>query len=161
MDLQLWIMINTASVIGLIYLFVFLYTNTSMEKKLKYNFYWIMGLELLELIFYNCELVTAGLPYPTMHRILLSALGYTIRPVLAFMILWCTMQREISRKRGILLLIPLCLNALIAFSAFFTDIAYSYSPDNRFIRGPLGYSSQIITVFYLLLVIVFAIRNAK
>lgn len=33
MDLQLWIMINTASVIGLIYLFVFLYTNTSMEKK--------------------------------------------------------------------------------------------------------------------------------
>ena len=47
MDLQLWIMINTASVIGLIYLFVFLYTNTSMEKKLKYNFYWIMGLALL------------------------------------------------------------------------------------------------------------------
>lgn len=161
MDLQLWIMINTASVIGLIYLFVFLYTNTSMEKKLKYNFYWIMGLELLELIFYNCELVTAGLPYPTIHRILLSALGYTIRPVLAFMVLWCTMQRKISIKKEILLLIPLCLNALIAFSAFFTDIAYSYSPDNRFIRGPLGYSSQIITVFYLLLVIVFAIRDAK
>lgn len=161
MDLQLWIMINTASVIGLIYLFVFLYTNTSMEKKLKYNFYWIIGLELLELIFYNCELVTAGLPYPTMHRILLSALGYTIRPVLALMVLWSTMQREIGRKRGILLLIPLCLNALIAFSAFFTDIAYSYSPDNRFIRGPLGYSSQIITFFYLLLVIVSAIRNAK
>ncbi len=44
---------------------------------------WIMGLELLELIFYNCELVTAGLPYPTMYRILLSALGYTIRPVVA------------------------------------------------------------------------------
>ena len=129
MNLQMWIMVNTASVIGLIYLFVFLYTNTYMEKKLKYNFYWIMGLELLELIFYNCEIVTAGLPYPTMHRILLSALGYTIRPVLALIVLWSTMQREIGRKRGILLLIPLCLNALIAFSAFFPGTIRLFFPD--------------------------------
>lgn len=63
---------------------------------------WIMGLELLELIFYNCELVTAGLPYPTMYRILLSALGYTIRPVVACVVHW-SLFRHFLR----ILLIPI------------------------------------------------------
>jgi diguanylate cyclase (GGDEF)-like protein len=45
------------------------------------------------------------------------------------------------------------LNTLVAFSAFFTGIAYSYSQENVFIRGPLGYTALCTAAFYLVLLL--------
>lgn len=52
-----------------------------------------------------------------------------------------------------LLLVPAILNTLIAFSVFFSDISYSYDVQNIFHRGPLGFSSQIITVLYIFILL--------
>ena len=161
MSTQVWISMNTAPVIGLLYLYIFLWTNASMDEKLKRDFYWLMGLEVLELLFYNLELVTAGMAYPTPARILFSAFGYTLRGIMACLIFQLATKQERQKKKRILLTIPLVLNTVAAFSVFFTDLAYSYTADNRFVRGPLGFTSQIVITFYLLMVVVQTLKNAK
>ena len=161
MSTQVWISMNTAPVIGLLYLYIFLWTNASMDEKLKRDFYWLMGLEVLELLFYNLELVTAGMAYPTPARILFSAFGYTLRGIMACLIFQLATKQERQKKKRILLTIPLVLNTVAAFSVFFTDLAYSYTADNRFVIGPLGFTSQIVITFYLLMVVVQTLKNAK
>jgi hypothetical protein len=48
---------------------------------------------------------------------------------------------------------------LVVFSAFFTDIAFSFTSDNYFIRGPLGYLPYFVSAFYLLVLIILSIRS--
>lgn len=161
MSTQIWIAMNTAPVIGLLYLYIFLWTNASMDEKLKRDFYWLMGLEVLELLFYNLELVTAEAAHPTGLRILFSAFGYTLRGIMACLIFQLATKQEQKKEKRILLTIPLVLNTVVAFSAFFTDLAYSYTADNRFVRGPLGFTSQVVITFYLMLVVMRTLKNAK
>ena len=60
-----------------------------------------------------------------------------------------------------LLSIPAMINTIISFSALFSDIAFSYSKDNKFIRGPLGISAYIVCILYLILLLSFTIYYLK
>ena len=50
---------------------------------------------------------------------------------------------------------------MIAFSAFFTDIAYSYTTENKFVRGPIGYFAFVTSGFYEIILLLYTINLYK
>ncbi len=152
---------NLAPCIGIIILLIFLRENLMLDRTVKRIFYQLIILELMELIAYNTELWTATLPQPTALRMLLSAIGYALRPLLVYMIIRLN-TRKSSRSAGdYLLLVPAGINVLVAFSVFFSDLAYSYDAHNVFHRGPLGFVPQIVTVFYILVLLCKALLDMQ
>ena len=67
--------------------------------------------------------------------------------------------KTISKLSKTLIILPLFLNMLVAFSAFFTDIAYSYDSANKFVRGPLGFSAHIVSTIYLVIMMVLTVKK--
>lgn len=153
------LIIDFAPLAGILFLLLFLRFNSSLEKEVKKIFYLLVNLELLELLLYSAELYTASFSEPTVVRTLLSAMGYTVRPVLIYLILQLTLQNEHKTWKHKLLILPLVFNIIVAFSALFTDIAYTYDADNVFVRGPLGFTTHVVLLFYLITVLVIIIRT--
>lgn len=143
--------INYAPCLGILFLLAFLAANVELDAKIKKIFYRLLILETLELVVYSLELMQAQLPHSTDLRIYLSAVGYSIRPWICIRLIHLSLWDcdKFSRKWQELLDVPAFLNVLVAFSAFWTDVAYSYTADNVFVRGPLGYVPMLCLGFYL------------
>ncbi|MDD6811190.1 MAG: hypothetical protein PUD93_04910 [Lachnospiraceae bacterium] len=153
---------NFAPIAGLLFLFIFLLSYKTEDKEKKDIFILLCFLEIIELVVYNAELWIATFEEPTKWRILLSAVGYSIRPFLLLGILQIFLRLKVTDKKFLLLAAPAFLNVIAAFSAFFTDIVYSYNANNEFARGPLGYITHIVSLIYLLCTLLFSIfRGSK
>ncbi len=146
--------ITFAPCIGIVFLLIFLFNNSMLNKKIKGAFYALIFLELAQIIFYGLELWTSTFSEPVMARTLLSALGYSIRIIIAYIILRLSIRNLKNKKILALLTVPAYINLVASFSAFFTDIVFSYTSANEFVRGPLGYVPHVISIFYLLAILV-------
>ena len=140
---------NMAPIMGIVFLLVLLVKNETIDPKSRKIFLAVCLLESVELITYDLELITAQWPEPTLLRMFLSALGYSIRPMLVYSFIQITKGKGHGVRKELLLFLPEAYNIVCAFSVFFTDKVYSYNDQNDFIRGPLGYTTQICVVFYL------------
>lgn len=152
---------NLVPCAGLLFLLFFLRENQTLNPDIKRNFYHIIILEFIEMAAYNAELWTAAFSKPTVLRILLSAIGYSLRPIFVYMLLMIELRYQKRCHKKIILAVPLVINAVIAFSALFTDIAYFYDARNVFHRGPLGYSSQFTMFLYLIIIWGVIFRNLE
>ncbi len=141
---------NLAPVMGLLFLLVVLVKNETVDERSRKILLITWLLECVELLAYNLELVTAAWPEPTFLRMLLSAVGYSIRPLLVYAMIQMVKGKGERKIKEILLFLPEVFNIVCAFSVFFTDTVYSYNTQNEFVRGPLGYATQICVIFYLL-----------
>lgn len=150
---------NLAPVIGLLFLFMILMKSEAIDAKSRKMLLSIWGMECVELIAYNLELVTAGWPSPTGLRMFLSALGYSIRPMLVYSLIQVVKGKGSGRGKELLLFAPAAMNIVCSFSVFFTDLVYSYDENNRFVRGPLGYATQTCVIIYLVLFMAAVIRK--
>lgn len=153
MNLHTLFAVNFAPVVGMLFLLIFLGFNARLDRSIKRLFFLLLALEAAELIAYNVELVFAAQSSFSHWRTFLSAIGYSLRPILSYLVLKLTFRRRLPRTARILLLLPLALNILVSFSAFWTGVAYSYTPDNVFVRGPLGYFSHISVLLYLAILV--------
>lgn len=156
------LIINYTAILGSIFLGLFLMTNSELEQTIKNIFYALIGLLVVEMVAFSVELSYAKMDTFHTARIFWSAVGYSVRPMLMFLILELALRNEAGfsgyRKIFILLLI---LNMGISFSAFFTDISYSYTSDNVFVRGPLGFAPHTVLTIYQLFLAVFTIKNGR
>lgn len=153
MSINEFISNNFAALMGFVFLYMVLITNHTIIKKQKGQFYMILAIELVELVAYNLELYTASLSYPTGARILLSAIGYSARPLIIYFFIKMIQGKPFTKMQEHLLLIPEWIAVLGAFSAFFTDICYSYDAANQFHRGTFGYVSQAVSMVYMVIFI--------
>ncbi len=83
------------------------------------------------------------------HKIAAVA-GYSLRPVV--IILFMKLQkpeRSMKVSWGIV-----AFNAVVHMTTFFSDICFDYTPDGQYIRGPLGYTSFIVSGILLLVAVV-------
>ncbi len=153
---------NYAAAIGIIFMAIFLIPNSFLNKKIRNTFFLLIILEMVEALVYNLELWTATFSYYTWWRTLLSAIGYAVRPIITFLFLQISIRNhEKFQKQKMLWAIPMLLNIVAAFSAFFTDAVYSYTPDNLFVRGPLGYFTLLVLAFYILCIVFFSAKNSQ
>lgn len=155
MTFELFLEYNFTPIFGVIFQVIILLFYKYFSKKEKYVFYATILLEILEIASYNIEYYYAELPYRTFWRTFYSVIGYITRPALVypFVILLRDDNHPITSKFKYFDFIPLVLIVLIQQFAFYTDWVFYFTEDNIFKRGPLGFSSQIITIFYMLVAI--------
>lgn len=150
---------NLTPIFGMIFLVIILGRSKTMDEVHRRLFFTILGFEVIEMVVYNLELVTASWDHPTSIRILLSAIGYSIRPLLVYLFIRLLKPKEKSKLRELGWFIPELIAIVTAFSAFFTKAAYTYDAHNRFHRGVFGYNVLIIIVIYILILAYFVIRS--
>ena len=104
-------------------------------------------------VFDSMEAYFGNLPYVSMWRYFFSAVCYSLRPIIIMMIVFIVYD-DSSR----LIMIPAIVNVITSFSCFFTGIVYSFTEDNHFERGPLGYTPYLVSAFYIIGLVAISIR---
>lgn len=142
---------NFVGVIITLLLILFASTNHNFEKKTNRLF---IAATLCILVLIITEAWEAELAFAdtfTPMRTLLSAIGYTLRPIIPCFIIMIFKKYE--KAKLALLAAPLVFNAIVSFSAFFCNWSYGYTAENEFVRGPLGYTPFWVAAFYIFLII--------
>ncbi len=153
--------INFFPVIGSVFLFVFIWRNSDLEKNVRIIFYALQCITLIELFTFNLEYVLPDTDCSPEWMVLVTCIGYILRPVMLYLFLMLVLRDEKQKQIKQLLLFPLLINTMFSLSGFITDIAYSYSDDKVFQRGPLGWFSHIVMIFYLLMMILLTVFRKK
>lgn len=118
-----------------------------------------ISISLLLVIVDSVESYAATWAEPSKLRILMSAIGYTLRPMSIMYVLLIIIRDK--RINNLLIYLPMIINTIVSFSAFFCDIAYSYDANNEFVRGPLGIITYITSAFYLIMLCWVSINYIK
>ena len=151
--------INFTSVSGFIFLLIFLYANAALDRKIKRIFYIMLFVEFIEMLTYSLELWTTTFETLSQARLWLSAIGYSVRPIIFCLMLMLAARNVNDQHFPKVFYLPVIANIIAAFSVFFTDIVYSYTTDNIFQRGPLGYFTHIVTIIYLVILMTVVVKS--
>lgn len=153
--LKEFIQMNFGTIVIAIVMPVFMKTNRVFGKREERLFLTTIFLLDILLVVDNVEWWTSTLAHPTMLRVWMSAIGYTVRPLVILAIILIVLRGRVSKI--LMLILPAVVNAIVAFSALFTDLAYSYDAFNEYVRGPLGFTPHIISAIYLVVVLCYSI----
>lgn len=160
MELNALISRSLGPIFGMLILIIFLLNNHTLDKKIKNVFYLLILVEFLELVAYDIELWTAEWSKPSMLRIILSIIGYTLRPLLIYIIIMIN-PTEKDKKWLKYSFIPVVICGLVCMTALFSKVCFYYDENNVFHRGPLGLIAFYIIGIYMILFLVVTIKNQK
>jgi diguanylate cyclase (GGDEF)-like protein len=142
-------------------MFAFVIKNDNIPSRKRTRFIATLVLFALSLFFRNADSITSNYEAFTIRRAVYSALGYCMRSTMIYELISTDfrLRRKFPSKFYVILAIPLIFTTISAFSVFFTDIVYSFTAENNFKSGPLGWTNYIAPVFYLVVLIAIAIRD--
>lgn len=141
------------------FLILFILTNNNFEKRTN-RLFLAASLCILVLIVeeaWEAELAMQATYAPL--RVPLSALGYILRPAVPYLL--TLIFKRFNQKGMLLLSIPLAANTLVALSSLFCKLSFWYTPDNRFVRGPLGLTPFFTAAFYVIILLILTNREYK
>lgn len=141
------------------FLILFIVTNNNFEKRINNLFLSAAACVLVLIVEEAWEAQLALSPTYEPLRVPLSAIGYALRPLVPFLLVQIT--KSFSKKRLVLLSLPLVFNTLVSFSALFCGISFSYSADNKFVRGPLGVTPFVVAAIYICFVLVLTLSSCE
>lgn len=141
------------------FMIMFIVTNNNFDKRTNRCFLSAISCVMILVIEEGIESHLALEPVYMEARVPLSALGYTLRPMIPFFLILTV--KLLTKGRTALMSIPLIINGLVSFSALFSKAAFSYSPTNEFIRGPLGFTPFVVAFLYVLILQVFTIQACR
>ena len=145
--LHTFIQYNYATLTGCVCLLVFILTNHLLDAKNTRLFLASICCILTLVAVDSLELWAASWAQPTQFRVLMSAIGYSLRPTVAYLIVWILENRASTLKRVLLAL--LLVNGVCSFSALFSPVTFSYSAANEFVRGPLGFVPFLVSIVFM------------
>lgn len=150
---------NFATIMIIIFLMIFIKTNHSFDKNTNRLFLIFLYSLITLLVADGVETYTSTLLHPSLLRVIVSAIGYSLRPFLIF--LGIPMLFKDKTRHMFFLAFPALVNTLISFSALFSGIMFSYDENNEFVRGPLGFSTYFFCGLYVVILVCFAINKYK
>ncbi len=153
--------VNFFPVLGCIFLFVFIWINSDLEHSLRLVYYTLIAITLIELVTFNLEYYLPNTSCDPFWMIVVTSVGYILRPVLLYFLILLVIRNDKRKRFRIILSLPLIVNTLFSLSGYFTDLAYSYDADKVFHRGPLGWFSHIVMIFYLIIMMILSIQMKK
>ncbi len=160
MTIETFLESNFAPIIGIVFQFIILITTTHFSKNDKKMFIAIIVLEILELTTYDIEFYLGNLDHLSFWRYIFSNAGYILRPLLVYPFIMLVRINTIKKdKLQYFDLIPIAFVIILYQFAFFTKWVYYFTDDNHFVRGPLGYTSQVVTLLYVAELIYLIIRS--
>ena len=154
------IQFNYATIVLIFCLLIFIVTNDYFDKKVRILFLTSSLMIVCLVLADSIEYWTSTLAVPTKLRIWMSAIGYSLRPTVIFVVILLLLRKQ-NMKKLLWLMAPLFINMLLAFSSLFSNIAYSYSPRNEFVRGPLGYFAFVTSGSYAIVLLVCTVKLYK
>lgn len=147
------------AVVIVLFLCLFILTNNNFEKRTNRLF---LAAAICVLILIVEEAWEAQLALKADYdpmRVVLSAIGYSLRPVIPCLLAFVVKSNP--RSWQVFLSIPLAVNTLISFSALFCGVTFAYTPDNQFLRGPLGFTPFFVAGFYVVTVLILTIQECR
>jgi len=139
----------------LLFLFV-LYDPYILRKQRRIMF----AIITLELSLIGQDLASAYLnthDLPALLRTIQSIFGYTVRPVVVLLFFYI-----IEPGKNYKVFWGLAgANAAVFLTAFFSPVAFRITDNNHFIRGPLGYTSHIVSGIMIAYLLYLILREAK
>ena len=136
--------------------FLALRINSSVLKDHKNKILTILLIEVASItLFDTLEYYCSTLAYYNYGRVIFSFLCYSLRPFIIITFMSLLTENKILNYFYSLSII----NTIIYASCFFSGIVFSFTSDNSFQRGPLGYTVHIVCIIYLLILIVVIIRR--
>ena len=142
---------NFVVVVNVLFLLVFLATNTVFDKRITNHFLVSVIILIITIVVGNMEYALSFQTTPTMLRTIATMLGYSLRPYIIYVLI-LILKYETKREKW-LVAIPAIVNTIVEFSALFCGVAFYYNEANVFVRGPLGHMPQICSAFYLILIL--------
>ena len=140
---------------------IFIQCDCMDTRRTTSNFTWAAVCVLLLIFAETAEEYYASLATPSTLRVIFAALGYTARPAIAFFLALVPAYRINNQKLTRVMIAMLIINSLIAFSALFSPIAFSFSSDNHFHRGPLGFTSFAVGAVYLVILVYYCFKRIR
>lgn len=153
---------NFAPVVSVFVLIAFIKTNVTFSDKINLCFIFICLAVLSLTIADNMRFFTSQLPHPTIYRYIAVGCGYVLRPTIVFLL--TMLASRYKRKTNLFFAIPLLLCSTISIISIFPfskGIMFSFTEDNHIIRGPFGFFSQFLAIFYSIQTIYYSFKNTK
>lgn len=148
---------NFMSTIIVLFLIIFIVTNSNFDKLTNHLFLASALCVLILIIEETWEFQLAQQSTYSSLRVVLSAIGYTLRPTTAYFLVMIILRK--TPRHMFLMSIPLIINMFVSFSSLFNNWAFSYTMSNKFVRGPLGYIPFIVAGFYVAVLLYKTIRE--
>lgn len=133
---------------------ILLRSDIHLERRMVIRIAVTYGMILLYSVSCHAEAYLGNQAEYTVARPILSAVNYSLITFILVNIIMIVypMQRQY-------LYIPAVLNAVLCFVSVPTGIVFSFTSDNHFIRGTLGYLTYFINALYMAYLIYRVFRN--
>ena len=158
--LRLILQTNFAPVVSVFVLVAFIKTNISFSDFINRCFLLVCLACLCLTASDNLRFYTARMDHPTIYRYISTGVGYALRPTILYLL--TVIASRYKPKRNHYFCIPLILCVLISIISIFPfgkGIMFSFSTNNKVIRGPFGFFSHILASFYAFQVLYYSLKN--
>ena len=159
MQLHEFVHENFVIVVNILFLLVFLKTNTVLDKSITKKFLISIAILIVVVIMENIDYVLSFRSTPTMLRTITTMIGHILRPYIIYVVILILAYE--TKKERLLIAIPAIFNTIVELSALFGGLAFAYNEANEFVRGPLGYVPHICSALYLVLFLNLSVRFFK
>ena len=153
---------NFAPVFSVIILIAFIKTNNSFPDNINRCFLVACAVSLVLTASDDLRFITAHMASPTIFRYISAGVGYAARPTILFLI--SKIAGRFNRRKNLFFVIPLLFCIFISIVSIFPmgkGIMFSFTAENKFIRGPLGFLSHIVCLLYAFQIIFYSIKNTN
>lgn len=150
---------NFVAVAITLFLILFILTNNNFEKKTNRLFLASASCVLVLIVTEAWEAQLALKTVYTPLRVVLSAIGYSLRPMIPYFLV--VMVKNYTKAWFTLLTIPLVCNTLVSFSSLFCRLSFGYTSDNEFVRGPLGVTPFLVAGFYIAILLTLTMQECR
>ena len=151
---------NFTPLVSLVILVAFIKTNVSFSDNINRLFFLACTAAFLLTVSDNMRFISANMKSPTIYRYISAGVGYALRPTIIY--LMTIIASRYKSKINIIFTIPLILCtflSLISIFPFARGIMFSFSPENKMIRGPLSFLPHIVSSFYAIQIVIYSIKN--
>lgn len=150
---------NFIDFIIVLYIYVFMLTNRTLERRKTRMFVIATILVNILIVADSLDYYFTSFDHPVVYRYLTSATGYSLR-VTAIIMLLLNMRND-KTHHNLHIYVPLIVNAVIAYTSIFTKWMFYFDENNEFHRGFLGILPFAISGFYMLELTVKAISRYR
>ena len=137
-----------------------IFKDRAFFSRLRIDFYMLLVLSIAVMITNNLGDYVQLNPR---DEFLIYGLGrMVIRPFILMIWLGIVLRKQNNRSLSFMLIpIPVILNLLVCISSVWNELVFAITPDGAWEWGRLFFIPQIIYLLYLILIVVFSIRNAR
>ena len=128
--------------------------DSHIDKKRRLVLLIIAGVASLLIVQELCNYLQNTIWEAHYAKIANSVLGYSLRPVV--IVLFLLIVRP--ERKHIWAWVMTGCNFLVHLTAFFTDICFTFDSTGHFIRGPLGYTSHVVSFAILAILLFLTVR---